>query len=46
MIQEIRTLWPEVELTAAVGVTGLIGATGEPATPKETALLTENLDFM
>ncbi|KAA1108855.1 hypothetical protein PGT21_027589 [Puccinia graminis f. sp. tritici] len=46
LAKEIRTLWPEVELTAAVGVTGLIGATGEPATPKETAFLTENLDFI
>ncbi|OAV99708.1 hypothetical protein PTTG_25262 [Puccinia triticina 1-1 BBBD Race 1] len=46
LTKEIRTLWPEVELTAAVSVTGLIGASGQAATPKETALLNENLDYI
>ncbi|KAH9471500.1 hypothetical protein Pst134EA_005396 [Puccinia striiformis f. sp. tritici] len=46
LTKELRTLWPEVELTAAVGITGLNGADGSPATPKETALLTANLDYI
>ncbi|KAI9617886.1 hypothetical protein H4Q26_012751 [Puccinia striiformis f. sp. tritici PST-130] len=38
---EIRALWPQADLTAAVGITGLIGADGGAATTTETALLTQ-----
>ncbi|PLW21465.1 hypothetical protein PCANC_00299 [Puccinia coronata f. sp. avenae] len=44
--KELRTLWPEIELTAAVTLEGLVGSDGKPATKHETALLSENLDFV
>jgi len=44
LTKEIRTLWPEASLTIAMGITGLIGANGSPATATETALLAQNLN--
>ncbi|KNZ61836.1 uncharacterized protein VP01_1350g5 [Puccinia sorghi] len=41
---ELRTLWPEASLTIAVGLGGLTGASGSPATAAETALLVQNLN--
>ncbi|KAH9442481.1 hypothetical protein MJO29_015134 [Puccinia striiformis f. sp. tritici] len=45
-VKEIRALWPQADLTAAVGITGLIGADGGAATTTETALLTQNLNYI
>jgi len=44
LTKEIRNLWPEASLTIAMGLQGLIGANGSPATAIETALLAENLN--
>ncbi|KNE98210.1 hypothetical protein PSTG_08478 [Puccinia striiformis f. sp. tritici PST-78] len=44
--KELRSLWPEASLTAALGLSGLIGPDGKPATTKETALLNQHLDFV
>ncbi|KNE86923.1 hypothetical protein PSTG_19708, partial [Puccinia striiformis f. sp. tritici PST-78] len=45
-VKEIRPLCPQADLPAAVGITGLIGADGGAATTTETALLTQNLNYM
>lgn len=45
LTKEIRALWPEALLTIAVSVAGLNGADG-PATPTETALLVQNLNYI
>jgi len=44
LTKELRTLWPEASLTIAVGLRGLTGASGSPATAAETALLVQNLN--
>lgn len=44
MSQELRTQWPEAQLSAALSVSGLIGANGT-ATVDETKDLVANLDF-
>ncbi|PLW15196.1 hypothetical protein PCANC_12855 [Puccinia coronata f. sp. avenae] len=46
LVKELRALWPEASLTAALSVDGLIGADGKPATRTETALLTQHLDYV
>lgn len=46
LAQEIRTLWPKVQLTAAIGITGLIGASGSAATKEEVSALAANLNYI
>ncbi|PLW37846.1 hypothetical protein PCASD_05728 [Puccinia coronata f. sp. avenae] len=46
LLKELRALWPEVSLTAALSVDGLIGADGNPATTTESALLNQYLDYV
>lgn len=46
LIKEVRALWPEVSLTAAISINGLIGSSGSVATPEETSLLVHNLDYI
>ncbi|WAR53061.1 hypothetical protein PtB15_2B490 [Puccinia triticina] len=46
LVKEIRALWPEGELSAAVSLNGFNGATGLVATAEETALLAKNLDYI
>ncbi|MBW0482640.1 hypothetical protein O181_022355 [Austropuccinia psidii MF-1] len=46
LIKEIRALWPKAQLTAALGLTGLIGASGQPATSSEMTDVVGNLDFV
>ncbi|KAH9442496.1 hypothetical protein MJO28_015439 [Puccinia striiformis f. sp. tritici] len=46
LLKEIRKLWPQAQLTAALGLNGLIGSNGSPADATETAGIAENLDFV
>lgn len=46
LLQEIRHLWPQAQLTAAIGLSGLTGADGKPAGPSEMSAIVENLDFV
>jgi len=46
LVREIRRLWPDGQLTAALGITGLVGSDGKPASKFETALLARYLDFV
>ncbi|PLW29634.1 hypothetical protein PCASD_16746 [Puccinia coronata f. sp. avenae] len=46
LVKEIRALWPNVMITAALSLNGFIGADGKPATTKETALLAQHLDYV
>lgn len=43
---ELRKLWPEVELSAAVRINGLIGVNVQPALLEKTTLWRENVDFV
>lgn len=44
-LKEIRKQWPEAQLSAALGVSGLVGASGDAATAEETKLVVQYLDF-
>jgi hypothetical protein len=44
--QEIRRLWPQAQLTSAIGLSGLSGPDGNPASASETAEIARNLDFV
>ncbi|PLW24120.1 hypothetical protein PCASD_06702 [Puccinia coronata f. sp. avenae] len=46
LVQEIRTLWPQASLTAALSINGFIGATGGPATQEEVSLLQQHLTYV
>lgn len=46
LVKEIRRLWPDGQLTAALGLTGLVGSDGKPASKFETAFLAKYLDFV
>lgn len=46
LTKEIRALWPQAQLTAAIGITGLVGASGSSATQQEVSLLAANLDYV
>ncbi|WAQ91652.1 hypothetical protein PtA15_15A41 [Puccinia triticina] len=46
LIKEIRRIWPQAQLTAALGLSGLVGSDGNPASSSETAEIAHNLDFV
>ncbi|OAV88271.1 hypothetical protein PTTG_08453 [Puccinia triticina 1-1 BBBD Race 1] len=46
LIKEIRRIWPQGQLTAAIGLSGLVGSDGKPASSSETSEITRNLDFV
>ncbi|KAA1070828.1 hypothetical protein PGT21_025277 [Puccinia graminis f. sp. tritici] len=46
LLKEIRHLWPQAQITAAIGLSGLNGADGSPASASETAEIARNLDFV
>ncbi|KAA1103496.1 hypothetical protein PGT21_019640 [Puccinia graminis f. sp. tritici] len=46
LLKEIRRLWPQAQLTAAIGLSGLSGPDGNPASASETAEIARNLDFV
>ncbi|KAH9824715.1 family 18 glycoside hydrolase [Melampsora americana] len=45
-LQEIRKQWPTAQLSSALGISGLIGASGSAATTEETKLVVKYLDFV
>ncbi|KAH9824716.1 family 18 glycoside hydrolase [Melampsora americana] len=45
-LQEIRKQWPKAQLSSALGISGLIGASGSAATAEETKLVVKYLDFV
>ncbi|MBW0493834.1 hypothetical protein O181_033549 [Austropuccinia psidii MF-1] len=45
LLKEIRGLWPTVQLTAALSIQGLVGASGEQATASEVSNIARYLDF-
>ncbi|EGF99973.1 family 18 glycoside hydrolase [Melampsora larici-populina 98AG31] len=45
-LQEIRKQWPKAQLSSALGISGLVGASGSAATTEETKLVVKHLDFV
>jgi len=46
LVKEIRAFWPKAQLTAAISITGLVGASGSAATKQEVSLLAANLNYI